>query len=287
MPMNYPNNDNGLLSVSTNSIAIFAQDSTMLRLGFKNDLMFLTIIPRVEDPSGGKARWPKEMGHTVSFKAHQAYALYEGFKQTILPDIQEKKDHVGYCVVPLNRESSTLCGFSYAGGRAVFSIFMSVGMDRTCSETYSFMFEPTSVIDTYNPTTGAYSTIEVQAQLFIVVEALRVFGEFGGNFVGHSAKNAMGWNTNQIISYLKAIATKMNVDIPNTYSFSGNGNGYAPVNHFPAVSSAAAAQPTLNTANDVNMSAVNWSSSAQAEAASNIAPIPQVEAVTSLDSLIG
>lgn len=287
MPMNYPNNDNGLLSVSTNSIAIFAQDSTMLRLGFKNDLMFLTIIPRVEDPSGGKARWPKEMGHTVSFRAHQAYALYEGFKQTILPDIQEKKDHVGYCVVPLNRESSTLCGFSYAGGRAVFSIFMSVGMDRTCSETYSFMFEPTSVIDTYNPTTGAYSTIEVQAQLFIIVEALRVFGEFGGNFVGHSAKNAMGWNTNQIISYLKAIATKMNVDIPNTYSFSGNGNGYAPVNHFPAVSSAVAAQPTLNSANDVNMSAVNWSSSAQAEAASNIAPIPQVEAVTSLDSLIG
>ena len=88
MPMNYPNNDNGLLSVSTNSIAIFAQDSTMLRLGFKNDLMFLTIIPRVEDPNGGKARWPKEMGHTVSFRAHQAYALYEGFKQTILPDIQ-------------------------------------------------------------------------------------------------------------------------------------------------------------------------------------------------------
>lgn len=287
MPNYAANNDNGLLSVNTNSIAIFAQDSTMLRIAFKNDLMFLTIIPKVEDPSGGKARWPKEMGHTVSFRAPQAYALYEGFKQTILPDIDAKKDHPGYCVVPLNRESSTLCGFAYAGGHAVFTIFMSVGVDRTCSEAYSYMFDPTMVIDTYNPATGAYTTIEVQAQLFIIVEALRVFGEFGANFVGHSAKNAMGWNTNQIITYLKAIAAKMNVDIPNTYTFSGAGNGFNGSSHFPAVSSATAAQSTLNTANDVNMSAINRSSSAQVEAATAFTAAPQVEPVTSLESLIG
>ena len=281
-------NENGVLSINTNSIALFAADSTMLRISFKNDLMFFTIIPKVEDPSGGRPRWPKEMCHTVTFRAPAAYALYKGFMTTILPDIEAKKDHPGYCVVPLNRESSSLCGFSWAGGKAVFSIFNGVGIDRTCSEIYNYIFEPTQVIDTYNPATGQYTTMEVQAQLFVIVEALHIFGEFGGNFVGHSAKNAMGFNQERMLTYLKAIAQKMNVDVPNTIGFYGS-NSYSGSTNFPPISSAAAQQPTLNTAADVNMnpSAANWSTASTVANTAGNTPTPQVEAVTSLDSLIG
>lgn len=289
MPNGFNDNaTNGILKVNTNSIALFAPDSTMLRVSFSNDSMFLSIIPKVDDPAGGRARWPKELGHSVGFRPAQAMALYKGFMQTIAPDIEAKRDHAGYCVVPLNMAASTLCGFSWAGGHAVFSIFNGVGVDRTCSEISNFMFEPTQMIDTYNPATGAYTVIEVQAQLFVIVEALRVFGEMGANFVGHGAKNAMGWSMNRILDYLKAMADKMNVQLPNSYSFSGNNFGGG-MSNFPTAGASAAMsqQPSLNNAGDVNMNAVNWSSASQVEAEKNSAGAPQVEQVSSLDALIG
>ena len=91
------------------------------------------------------------------------------------------------------------------------------------------------------------------------------------------------------MAYLKGIAQKMNVDIPNTIGFYGSIN-YSGMSNFPPLSPAAAQQPVLNTAADVNInpSAANWSTAASvASANTSNAPTPQVEAVTSLDSLIG
>ena len=111
------NNQNGtsVNSINTNSIAIFGADGTMLRLGFKNDMMFLSIIPKIMDPNTGKPKWPREMSKHAALRPAQAAALYNGFMQKLLPDIESKTDHMGYVAVSLNLSGTTLCGFGYAG----------------------------------------------------------------------------------------------------------------------------------------------------------------------------
>lgn len=233
-------------SVNTNTIALFAEDGTMLRFAYRNETMFLSIIPRVSDPSTGRQRWPREMGHSIALRPQQAAALWKAFESCILPDIENGTDHIGYVVVPLNREATSLCGFSYTAGKCCFSIFNNVSVDRTCNEVYTYMFDTTATINEYNPNTGTYSIKEIQSQLFVVIWAIKVFAEFSANFVGHGAKNATAFNHDMLMSHLSAICTKLGVTPGGYGSYRGSyGNqnpqgGYS--NDGPSMTSA---QPRL------------------------------------------
>lgn len=271
------NTDGALVaSVNTNSLPLFAADGTMLRIAFKNDTMFLTIIPKVPDPNGGKPRWPKELGHTANIRPNVAAALYEGFKEKMLPDVEAKRDHEGYLVVATNREATNLCGFTYVGGQAIFSIFNNVGADRTCNEIYSFVFDPTVVIDKYNSATGAYEVCELQGQLFVLLHALCTWYELSSNVVGHNVKNASAWANDRLISYLTAIATKLGA-VPAQYgSYRGSSGSYANDG------------PNFNAQSGSN-DGVSWQTGAAAEASvGHTSPSAvNVQQVSSLDALMG
>lgn len=270
--------------VNTNGIVLFSADSTMLRLGYRGETMFISIIPKVNDPNGGRARWPRELSHAASLRPHQALSLYEGFKQKLLPDIAEKKDHPGSVVVPLNREASNLCGFSYAGERACFNIFNNVGPDRTCSESFSFIFEPTLMIDDYNPNTGAYTTFQVQGQLFVVAEALRLFGEYGTSAPGHGVRHASTWTNDMMMSYLRAVAAKVNA-VPAQYGSytprTGNGDGFDRFGEGSSAGNAPLAGPGSGTVGDVT-----WGSAAEEAANVGHGAVTQVQQLSSLDDLM-
>lgn len=283
----------GVIEVNTNSIALFSADSTMLRIGFRGDTMFFTIIPKVADPNGGRPRWPKELGHTASFRPQVALALYDGFQRKILPDIEANRDHPGYCVVPMNREASNLCGFSYAGGHACFTIFNNVNADRTCSDQYTFMCDPTTLIDTYNPNTGAYEVVESQAQLYILVEALHVFGSFASNAIGHGTKNALSWNNDMVQSYLRSIATKLGATPGQfgRYRGAASGAGFAggtPWGGADEPASSFGGQSPLNVpdalggANDN----VTWATGIAESGNVGHVGIPNVQQVSSLEGLM-
>lgn len=286
----FGNNQNvgGFANVNTNSIALFGADSTMLRISFSNDMMFFNIIPKVIDPTTGKNKWPKEMQHTAVFRPQIAAALYRGFMQCILPDIEAKKDHVGFCTVPLNFAATTLCGFGYLNGQASFSIFSDVNADRTCGNQATFTFEPNLVIDEYNATMGTYKTVEVQSQLYVIVEALRTFAALASNYVGHGAKNANSYTMNTIRNYIQGIATKLGVTVQNS-NYAG-----APTSRFGAGvddgESGFNQQPQLAIPNPLGGAndGVSWSSGAADAATVGHADVPSspVEAVSSLESIL-
>lgn len=271
-------------AVRTNSIAFFAGDSTMLRIAFSGDSMFFTIIPKVADPNGGKPRWPKDMGHTAAFRPQTAMALYEGFKKTILPDVEMGRDHPGYCVVPLNREATTLAGFTYAGGHAIFTIFMNVAADRTCNEQYSFMFEPTTIVADYAPLNGSYKVLEVQAQLYVILEALRAFGVAPTNVYAHANKNATAWTTDSIISHLRAIAMRTGAT-PGQYGQYRGADG-ANFNYDGTSRFSDGPSPSSPTFQD-NSGNTNWSTGYSAAATDGHTAMTPVNQVSSLEALMG
>lgn len=241
MPDMLPNNFNGgsfggstgmgtggasVNAVSTNgAIALFAADSTMLRISFRNDTMFINIIPRVNDPTTGKGKWPREMAHIASLRPQHAAALWNGFKQAILPDIEKGQDHLGYVAVPLNRDGTTLVGFSYVGKKICFSIFNNVNTERTCSEVSSFICDVTPVINDYNPNTGAYSILEIQSQAYVLTYAIKTFAELASNWVGHGAKYATSYNNDMLMSHLQAIVTKLGVTPMGFGAYRGSNGG--------------------------------------------------------------
>lgn len=287
--MNGMNGGAAVNAVSTTSIALFAGDSTMLRFAFRNDTMFLSIIPCINDPASGKRRWPREMGHTVALRANQAAALWHAFEKAILPDMEKQQDHLGYAAVPLNRDGTNLCGFSYAGGRVCFSIFNNVGSDRTCNEISTFMFEPTPIINDYNPNTGSYNIMEVQGQVYVTVWAIKTFAELASNFVGHGAKNADAFNHDMMMSYLSAMITKLGVTPGGYGTYRGAGMRMAPMGGYSNDGPSATAgqssllQPPQGPSND----GVTWNSSmadSNMVGHTNLTPVQQV---SELSELIG
>lgn len=275
--------DANAYAVRTNSIAFFAGDSTMLRISFNGDSMFFTIIPKVADPNGGKARWPKDMGHTAAFRPQTAMTLYEGFKRTILNDIEEGRDHPGYNVVPLNREATTLAGFTYAGGHVIFSIFMNVAADRTCNEQYSFMFEPNQLVTDYSPLNGTYKVLELQGQLYVILEALRTFGIAPINAFAHATKNATAWTTDNMISHLRAIALRVGAT-PAQY---GQFRGADGANFNYDGSSRFSDGPSAGGSGYQNGGNTNWSTGYQDTATDGHVAMTPVNQVSSLESLMG
>lgn len=275
-------------SVTTNSIVLFAQDGTMLRFGFRNETMFLTIIPVVTDPASGKRRWPKEMGHTAALRPQNAAALWKAFERAILPDMEAGKDHLGYAVVPLNRDGTSLCGFSFAGGRVCFSIFNNVSMERTCNEISTYMFDPTPVINDYNPNTGTYTVMDIQGQVYVTVWAIKTFAEQSSNFVGHGAKNATAFNHDMIMAHLSAIMGKLGVT-PSPYgTYRGRSNGipmggYSNDGPSATAGQASLMQPPVANGND----GVTWDTAMAENAMVGHTGVTPVQPVSQLSDLMG
>lgn len=296
------NNPNGtsVNSVNTNSIAIFGADGTMLRLGFKNDMMFLSIIPKIMDPNTGKPKWPREMSKHAALRPAQAAALYNGFMQKLLPDIESKTDHMGYVAVSLNLSGTTLCGFGYVGGMATFSIFNNVSADRTCNEVSTYTFEATPIINAYNPNTGTFEVDDTQAQLFIIVWALRNFAEMCSNYTGHGAKMAMTYNLDMIMSNLQSMCVKLGVT-PSAYGsyrgqYNGYGNGFtnnfaAPqggyTNDGPDPSATAGQAPLMQPSPIGENATTSWGTGYTESATVGHNAVTAVQQVSSLEELMG
>lgn len=216
----FPMPDTNVNNVNSNGIALFSAEGNMLRVGFKNDLLILTVVPKVMEE--GRARWPKEFGKSAMLRPHVCASLYKTATEALVPAIAARTDLPGYVVVPTNRDLTNLAGFGYKDGRATFNIFMGIDASRKCGDVTTFNFDTTPVITNYDPTTGHYEMVEAQGQLYVILWLLEACSKLLSGAPGQSAKMANNFNTNQMISYLRAIATKLGAT-PSQY---GNFNGY-------------------------------------------------------------
>ncbi len=209
------NNSANVNNVNSNGIALFAADGHMLRVAFRNEMLILTIIPKIVGEDG-RPRWPKDFGKTVMLRPQNCAALHEQTEKFIVPCILNAQDYDGYVVVPTNRDNTNLVGFAYHGGKVSLSIFLGVGADRRCADTTTFIFDTLPVITQYNPDTGKYQVAESQGQFQVVLLLLKACAMLLSGVPGQSTKTAMSFNTNQIIAYVRAIATKLGVT-PSAY----------------------------------------------------------------------
>lgn len=264
-------NDQNAFAVNSNSIAMFSADGTMLRFSFKNDRLILTIIPRVEDPAGGRPRWPRELGKSAILQPVQASALYNLFMEKMSQEIIEGKDHDGYLAVGLNRDFTSLVGIGWKNGNGELIICQNVNADRTCSTVSRYPFQKQMAIDNYDPTSGQYTVKEIDAQFLLFVETLRAFNGAVGGSDAHMVKNLTNYNFNQIMNHLKALALKMGVTVQNTPMYQYGNHGGATGGAF---------------ASGGNES-VTYTTGYQENAMSNQTAIPEVDTSANLSDLLG
>lgn len=218
---------NNINNVNSNSIALFSPEGHMLRVSYRNEQIIFTIIPKVMED--GRARWPKDLGKTVMLRPHQCAALFRAAVKTMLPAIEAREDMNGYVAIPSNRESTNLVGFGYKAGRATFNIFLGVNNSRQCSEISSYVCDTTPIIIGYDPASGHYEMDEAQSQLHVILTALDMNSKVMSGAVGQSCKMTTNFNTNQMIAYLRALATKLGVTPSQYGNFQGprdDGSGF-------------------------------------------------------------
>lgn len=261
------NNGSNVVSVNTNSIAMFANDGTMLKFSFKNDRIIFTITPRVVDESTGRQKWPKELGHSAILPPTTAAAFYNAIMLNLYDEIRENRDHNGFLTVPLNRDCTALIGLSWVNNTATLAIFNNVNPDRTCTNIHTFQFQITTSIDNYDPQSGNFTVKEVQGQLYLFIETLAAFDNVIGGACAHSVKNISNYNYNQIMNHLKAIAIKVGASIQTNYTSQyGNGN--------------------TNTSSSGGNETVNYTTGYQESAMADHIPQTEVETIGSLQDML-
>lgn len=254
-------------SVNSNSIALFSAEGNMLRIAYKNEMMLVTIIPKVMED--GRARWPKDLGRTAMLRPQACAALYQRIVSQVLPAIAQGTDLPGYVAVPTNRDNTNLCGVGYANGRVTFNIFMSVDNARRCTDVSSYIFDVTPVIFDYDPGTGKYDMAESNGQFYVFMHALDMCAKVMSGAVGQNCKMTTNFYISQIIAYLRALATKLGVTPEQYGSFSGPRDD----------------GPSFNGGSSGGSSgAASWSMGAQDSGANG--PM-SVEQLSSLESLMG
>lgn len=266
-PMSDVNQNNGsnVISVSTNSIAMFANDGTMLKFSFKNDRIIFTITPRIVDESTGKQKWPKDLGHSAILPPTTAATFYNAIMSNLYDEIREGRDHKGFLTVPLNRDCTALIGLSWVNNVATLAIFNNVNADRTCTNIHTFQFQITTSIDNYDPQSGNFMVKEVQGQLYLFIEILAAFDEAIGGAYAHSVKNIQNYNYNQIMNHLKAIAIKIGASVQTNYTSQyGNASAFS------------------SGGNDT----VNYTTGYQESAMTGHVPQTEVETISSLQDML-
>lgn len=270
-------NQTNVNNVNSNGITLFSAESHMLRIGFKNDTLMISIRPKVMGEDG-RPRWPKDGERFSALRPWMASALYNQVVAEMLPYVAKKEDYPGYITVPTNRDNTHLVGIGYQAGRVTFNIFNNVGSDCRCSDSMSYTFDTIPVISQYDPTSGKYSVTDAQGQfhvflLFLNAASIDLFGA-----PAHGAKVGTYYNMSQIVAYIRAIAAKMGVT-PSPY---GNYRGYSD-------DGSSAVPWTANNVNAVDagtMGSVAWSMGGIGGGPS-VDINPSVTQVSSLDGLLG
>lgn len=217
---NGTNSQANVNNVNSSTIALFSAEGHMLRVSFKNDVTMLTIIPKVAGEDG-RPRWPKDLGRTAFIRPQVAAALFQQVSAEMVPYILKAEAYPGYITAPTNRDNTSLVGFGYNGSRVTFNIFNNVGNDRRCNDVATFTFDVVPVITQYNPADGHYAIAESQGQFQVILQTLWMAAQHMSGVVAHTHKVNSYFNTNQMIAYLRALATKFGVTPGQYGNFGG------------------------------------------------------------------
>lgn len=243
-----PDNQSNRMSVSTNIVSMFDDQSVQLRIGGLDNAMSLAFWLPVQGDNGRNS-YPQDHRISVVLTPERVAALDYVIQEQILPAMQEGK-RISRSVFT-SRSCTNMIQVSMEEDGIYLYLHKDINEDRIAKETYRFHFEDFMILTTYASKTGEYEMDKCLATFYLFTQTVHAFVQDPGGVSAHGNRVGSRYATDKIFSYLTAIAQAVNavVQAPS-YGNGGNRNYTNP--GFSGNSSENSAAPQMQELNSLS-----------------------------------
>jgi hypothetical protein len=212
------------VNITTNSLALFDESGTMLKLGFLNENVTIMMCSPVIS-NEGKKTYPQEARVNFLINADRVGALHDVIMDKVLSAIAENRNYNGG--VFLDQKKNRVFDIRVQDGDVYAVYYIDIDADRRPKRTVVFKFNKAPIIEKYSPESGEFELREAHSQFFVFVKALSGFLECISGINAHAYKYTNMYQNNRISKMLEEVCVKLGINItPNrTMPFNGNSLG--------------------------------------------------------------
>ena len=178
-----------------------------------NNLSVAFWIPHVG--TDGRRTYPKEQRYSAVLTPKNCIALEDMLVNRLLEDYNANRN--GRYSIFTNAARSTLLEFEVVDGEFYSTLY--IGCDATtkiAQSTVRFKFEMVVFNEDYDPTTGNFNPVPVQADFFLFLKTVQGFNRMASGYIaGHGYRAAGSIDSARLMNYVQAIANAVHAQLPN------------------------------------------------------------------------
>lgn len=202
-------------------------------------------IPHVG--SDGRRTYPKEQRYSTVLSPKNCIALEDMLVNHLLEDYNANKN--GRYSIFTNASRSTLLEFEVIDGEFYSTLY--IGCDATtkvAQSTVRFKFEVVVFNEDYDPNTGNFNPVPVQADFYLFLRTVQGFNRLAsGMIAGHGTRMATSIDSSRLMNYINAIANAVHAQLPNP-----NFQPMGVTRHIPGEPTPATPTPTMTEVDNLS-----------------------------------
>ena len=215
-PTQAPRSNNGQrASVTTSMLSFWDANQNGLKFNVSaldSSLSIAIWIPHVG--TDGRKTYPKEQRYSAVLSQKNCLVLEDMIVNHLLVDYDANRN--GRYSIFTNAARSTMLEFEVKDGEFYSTLY--IGCDATtkvAQSTVRFKFEAAMYTESYDPTTGNFNPVPIQADFYLFLETLRGFNRMcSGWIAGHGVRAVGGPDFTRLMSWIQAIANAVHAQLP-------------------------------------------------------------------------
>lgn len=229
-------NSNQRATVTTSMLSLWDANQNGLKFNVSaldSSLSIAIWIPHVG--ADGKKSYPKEQRYPAVITQKNCIALEDMIVNHLLVDYENSRN--GRYGIFTNAARTTMLEFEVREGEFYATLY--IGVDATtkvAQSTIKFKFESAFYHENYDPSTGSFNAIPVQADFYLFLKTLQGFNRMCAGFTaGHGNRHVSGPDFSRLMNYVQAIANAVHAQLPAPSFQTTGGYQQIPGNPTPSV----------------------------------------------------
>ena len=235
-------NQNGQrTNVSTSMLSLWDASNNGLQLNvlaMTNGLGLSMWVPSIG--SNNRMTYPKEQRHMTIVSQKNCLVLEDIIENRLITAYQNGRN--AKASIFTNNTKGTVFELEIRDGQ--FYATMYLGCDPTTripQTMLSFKFDISYANASYDHTTGEFEAEPIQADFYLFYKTIKGYNKMcGGLIAGHGTRMVMNWYTNQLMTYIRSIATAVHAQLP-----APTFNNFNPLQQSPAPGNTIPTQPSI------------------------------------------
>lgn len=209
----FPSNNRDRMSITTSLFTLWDEAGNQLRIAcLDNGLSVAIWVPF--HSQDGRRTYPQEQRYSTICVPKCVIALENIIYEDIVPAYQQGRNLKKG--VYTNNAHTNMLEVEVREGDFYFNFHRNCDpMTRIPQITISFKFDVYQIVSAFDPYSGEIQYEPIQADFFIFAKAIRAFTDLAGGMIGgHGNRVASSRMSEQLMSYIKAIAMQVHAQLP-------------------------------------------------------------------------